>query len=111
MTDLTAADVALLASVLNLLPHQPNLMPRHDCVSGGVFWPDELPIDRPPSDWWAVRPLLHHRTYSLILGRSSEYADLWEVGLQSFPSWPGFRAERCEPDEELRRLVGQLVSR
>lgn len=97
-------DIKRLAPILDVLPYDEGARMVYDGLCQGLLWLDEKPTGGPADDWWAIRPLLHHRT-CLLLGGTSEYEDLWAAGQASFPNWPGFRKERLTLTPELRQYL------
>lgn len=104
MMSVSGSEIEKLAPLLGHLPVQREARPRYDMLSDALIWSDEWPLDRPPRDWWAIRPLLHYRA-SIILSEPAPYQLLWDIGLKYFPLWPGFLAERRSQEPELVQIL------
>ena len=104
MKEIGTDDIRALAGVLGSLTPTSDSVARYDAMSDAVVWTDELPVHRPPHEWWALRTLLRHRSL-MILQQPSVYQACWLEGLTSFPNWPGFLPERCNPSEQLKRIL------
>jgi len=85
-----------IAPTLNALHARPDAECHHELMSNSLVWGDELPSEAAldPAAYSVLRCLFRYRT-SLILGNSDQDLEpFWELGLELFPNWPGFQAER-----------------
>lgn len=97
-----ASEIAALAPLfVPLSDADPAAVVSYDGLSDSMIWSDELPSSR-PSTWWAIRPVLHHRS-CLASGSPSRFSKEWDEALAAFPSWVGFRAERVRWSAQLQR--------
>jgi len=85
----------------------PGAQPTYDMITDSLVWSDELP-DAQPNLWWAIRPVLHHRT-CIILQRASTAGSWWNRAIELFPEWVGFLPTRQTPTEDLRALYLSAV--
>ena len=89
-----------LAPVLDRLQADPNARVNYELMSDALIWSDELP---PPSEQKGgeangMRGVFRFRT-TLILGKPEErFRAGWEMLRTLCPHWPGFLAERQQPD-------------
>ncbi|MEN0020172.1 MAG: hypothetical protein AAF747_04715 [Planctomycetota bacterium] len=107
----TPKQIAELADIFSRCRYDPDATVAYDMLSGGPHWTDEhAPSDASFERWTLIRFLWNHRG-ALIIGAPSKHEELWNAGLQAFPTWPGFRPERSTPegldnDKILKRLKG-----
>ena len=79
--------------------------PFYDILGDMILWEDEFPIG-PPELTNCFRIILHLRTrWALTDDKSGEM--LWAHLKTCVPTWPGFRAERCDR-VRLRALYEEL---
>ncbi len=103
-------------------PHgDPKLL--YDMLADAVVWSDEWPelgsndnLELANAVGW-LRLVVRHRT-CVMLGQGSEYEPFWRRAQELFPTWVGFRPERCvqtdavarcfdEGGQSVRRLINQ----
>lgn len=88
-----------IAPKLNQLQEDPHARVRHEWMSGGLVWSDELPPweSLEPCECHCLRPIWRYRS-SLIMGSPEEqYRPVWEQAQLLFPQWPGFLPHRQQP--------------
>ena len=74
---------------------------EYHMLADALYWSDELPKHLPSEASNSLRFLLRYRT-SLIEGAPvKEFEDVWLKANQLFPTWIGFRKERCMPNNKL----------
>ena len=106
----------LVSTQLNSIKPQSNseCRVRYDMLSDSLIWDDELPeIEKqePRDCYSALRIVLQYRT-TLILGNPEERCRvLWDYALSIFPNWIGFSPLRCNKNDFLADVYGQLKNR
>lgn len=99
--DEIARDLAAMAILLNHAEFNPSSSFRFDIMTESVIWDDELPQAYSGNPiLLALRPIFYQRA-CLLIGQQDELTlRYWKLGLELFPSWPGFRPERLDPTSE-----------
>lgn len=101
-------ELQMIAKELESLELIPTATLHYDVFSDALTWSDERPRHRRARDLWCMRPIFRYRT-GLILGLElEEFKESWNAGKSIFPSWIGFRQERCEPNAILVETYHKL---
>lgn len=72
------------------------LWPRvsYEAMSGALIWSDETKDDTPTEVIWALRAIWAYRTSLMLDDPREELKPYWDLGLEQFPRWVGFRPRR-----------------
>ena len=96
-------------AILDRLPFDPEARASYDMMSGGLVWPDELPLQWSP-EWRAIKPgsifriLIGYRASITDGAERAEFRFIWQQVLDHAPNWPGLRPDR-HGDRARHRLL------
>lgn len=76
----------------------------YELMSGALIWSDERNKETPTEVIWALRFLFAYRTSLMLNEPREELKSKWDLGLELFPQWVGFRPERREPTPGLLEI-------
>jgi len=76
----------------------------YDIMSGALIWTDESNDELPFEVVGAMRCVFAYRTSLMLEKPREEFRPVWELGLEMFPKWIGFRLDRRQPTQELLQI-------
>ena len=94
------SDIAEIAKAMNGLRFDEESPYFYELMSGALIWEDEK-AGVTFEQLGYMRMIWAFRTGEILESPRSEYQVLWEAVMEAAPDWPGFRADRCNPPEEV----------
>lgn len=89
------------------LPADPQATLEYHFFADAVYWSDECPSHLDFDLESAFRMVLNHRT-SLLCGEVGRFPAVWNLARECYPTWPGFRSERCTANPELADRIQRI---
>jgi hypothetical protein len=77
----------------------------YDLMSGGLVWSDEQVTNLTREEMGCQRALFSFRSGLITNEVRERFQTIWDQARAEFPEWIGFQDSRCQPNEELGRLI------